>query len=276
MDSVQPLADLAREETVFRAEARLFALRNSQSLPGGPQTSGPERQLFMSSDPQVWRLLRTGARPAAENMALDELLLESAPQRGQPLLRFYAWAEPAATFGYSQKFSEVQGMTTLRPLVRRPTGGGLAPHEADWTYSLVFPPSHRWYELKAIESYRRLHQWIQSAFKKTGLGTELAPRSDQPSSGQCFAGAEQFDVLWEERKIAGAAQRRTRQGLLIQGSVQPPLRVSRPDWETAFCEAACEQWGVKWLEMERGVELEHRALKLAAEKYATRPYTERR
>ncbi len=225
---------------------------------------------------QTWHLLRTGALPAAENMALDEVLLASAPQRGQPLLRFYAWAEPAATFGYFQKFSEVQGMTTLRPLVRRPTGGGLVPHEADWTYSLVFPPAHCWYELKATESYRRLHQWIQAAFKKAGLGTELAPGSRKESSGQCFAGAEEFDVLWEKRKIAGAAQRRTRQGLLIQGSVQPPPEVSKANWEAAFCEVASEQWGVRWLGLELESELEVRGRKLAVEKYSTRPYNERR
>jgi len=252
-------------------------------------------------------------------MALDEALLESAPQRNSPLLRFYAWTEPAATFGYFQKFREVKGMTTLRPLIRRPTGGGLVPHEADWTYSLIFPPAHGWYELKATESYIKLHQWIQSAFKRNGLGTELAPRPDRESVGQCFMGAEQFDVLWEKRKIAGAAQRRTRQGLLIQGSVQPPLRAwahsqdlgkilpaeagvpvgtpalagstlqnqlptsrecvvqeSRADWETTLCEIACDQWGVKWLEMEVEAELELRMLKLAAEKYGTRAFNERR
>ena len=47
--------------------------------------------------------------------------------------RFYAWLEPAATFGYFQRFAEVERMTLLRPLLRRPTGGGLVPHAADWT-----------------------------------------------------------------------------------------------------------------------------------------------
>src|SRR5439155_14037947 len=116
-----------------------------------------------AGQPSFWYLLRTGARPPAENMALDEVLLGSAPQLGEPLLRFYSWTAAAATFGYFQKFQEVERMTPLRPLVRRPTGGGLVPHDADWTYSLLFPPSHSWYSLKAVESYKRLHQWIQAA-----------------------------------------------------------------------------------------------------------------
>src|ERR1700683_863287 len=97
-------------------------------------------------------------------MALDEALLESSAQLGRPVLRFYSWTEPAATFGYSQKYAEVARMTLLRPLVRRTTGGGLVPHDADWTYSLVVPPGHYWHRLRAPESYHRLHAWLARSF----------------------------------------------------------------------------------------------------------------
>src|SRR5262245_38614405 len=99
-----------------------------------------------------WYLFDSGARQPAENMAWDEALLETAPARARPLLRFYAWSEPAATFGYFQKYQEVERMTSLRPLIRRPTGGGLVPHATDWTYSVVIPPTDAWYALSAIES----------------------------------------------------------------------------------------------------------------------------
>src|SRR5687768_12129854 len=95
-----------------------------------------------ASDPaSAWLLLQTGRRRAADNMALDELLLSRAAEFGHPILRFYSWAEAAATFGYAQRIAEVESFTLLRPLIRRPTGGGLVPHDRDWTYSLVFPPS---------------------------------------------------------------------------------------------------------------------------------------
>src|SRR5215471_6615450 len=99
-------------------------------------------------------------------MAFDEALLEAMPRLGFAVLRFYSWTEPAASFGYFQHYSEVQLLTPLRPLVRRPTGGGIVPHDCDWTYSLVFPNDHEWYALTAVESYRRVHLWIQSAFER--------------------------------------------------------------------------------------------------------------
>ena len=87
-----------------------------------------------------WFLLQSGPGNPAFNMALDEALLEASAHVGKPVLRFYGWAEPAATFGYFQKFADVERATLLRPLIRRPTGGGIVPHDADWTYSLVFSP----------------------------------------------------------------------------------------------------------------------------------------
>src|ERR1051326_2095933 len=100
-----------------------------------------------------WMLLHSGPGDTAFNMAFDEALLGALPRLEQPVLRFYGWTQPALSFGYFQKFSEVEAATLLGPLVRRPTGGRMVPHDADWTYSLAFPTGHEWYALKAVESY---------------------------------------------------------------------------------------------------------------------------
>ena len=121
-------------------------------------------------------------------MALDEALLESAPQLARPVLRLYSWTGPAATFGYTQSYSQAAALTQLRPLVRRPTGGGLVQHDADWTYSLVFPPQHFWHRLRAVDSYRRLHEWIGAALARINVPATLAPSSQKEIPGQCFAG----------------------------------------------------------------------------------------
>jgi lipoate-protein ligase A len=209
-------------------------------------------------------------------MALDETLLESAAQLGGPVLRFYGWREPAASFGYFQRYADVAQMTALRPLVRRPTGGGVVPHDADWTYSLVFAPGTPWYRLRAVESYRQLHDWLREAFAQLGVATELSARSSKQIQGHCFAGPEQFDLLWQGRKIAGAAQRRTRQGLLIQGSVQPPPGCERADWEEAVLTVARSRWGVRWEALTLPAAVQARADELVQRKYGCAAYHQQR
>ncbi len=230
-----------------------------------------------------WLLLNSGSGAPAFNMARDEALLENASRLGRPVLRFYGWTEPAATFGYFQKYAEVERATLLRPLIRRPTGGGIVPHDADWTYSLAFPPGHEWHSLRAEESYRRIHEWIQSAFAKLKVVTTLAPTSNSelrtPNSemGQCFAGYEKFDVLWNGKKIAGAAQRRNKLGLLIQGSVQPPLiPLARTDWQKVMCEAGRAELGIGWLEFEPDDPLRKQAEYLVRHKYSQMEFIRKR
>ena len=222
---------------------------------------------------ETWYLLQSGAGAPAYNMALDEALLESAHQLGRPVLRFYGWTEPAATFGYAQKYRQAAALTALRPLVRRPTGGGLVPHDADWTYSLIFPAQHDWHRLKAAESYRRLHEWIGAAFARLNVPATLAASSQKEIPGQCFAGPEKSDLLCQGRKIAGAAQRRTRAGLLIQGSVQaPPAARDRAAWESALCRAM----EVEWRPLPEELLPEALARRLQEEKYAQASFNQRR
>jgi lipoyl(octanoyl) transferase len=226
----------------------------------------------------TWAYLESGQCAPAWNMALDETLLESMPCQQRPVLRLYGWTEPAATFGYFQKYAEVERLTGLRPLIRRPTGGGLVPHDADWTYSLAFPTDHEWYSVAAIESYRRAHAWLQAAFRELGIQTQLAPTPLKTLPGQCFVGYEQYDLLWRGAKIAGAAQRRRRDGLLIQGSVQPPkaLSVTRADWQQAMLR--CAPFGPEPtpVPLVLAPEWLRRAGKLANEKYGRDLYNRRR
>jgi lipoate-protein ligase A len=222
-----------------------------------------------------WWNVKSGPSEAAFNMALDEALLESVGSLGASVLRCYGWTQPAATFGYFQHYAEIERTTLLRPLIRRPTGGGLVPHDADWTYSLAFPPGHEWHELRAEESYRRVHEWIQRAFAKLGVPTEVAPCCKKTAPGQCFVGYEKFDLLWHGRKIAGAAQRRNKLGLLIQGSVQPPpISLSRDAWENAMRET--ELSGAGWNNLDVSGPLLALTERLVTEKYSQAAYNQKR
>jgi lipoate-protein ligase A len=220
-----------------------------------------------------WLLLDSGLCDYAFNMALDETLLELAAELVRPMLHFYGWSQPAASFGYFQRIADIEAVTPLRPLVRRPTGGGLVPHDADWTYSVAIPPNHSWYGLRAPESYARMHQWIQRAFTALGVATELASCCRKEIPGQCFAGYEMSDLLRLGGKIAGAAQRRTKTGLLIQGSVQPsPPNVTREQWQRSMCEVT----GNDWSRLELSARMTTRVHVLVSEKYSRDEYNRRR
>jgi lipoate-protein ligase A len=227
---------------------------------------------------EQWFFLQSGRCQAAYNMALDEALLETMPRLRRPVLRFYGWSESAGSFGYFQKYEEIQRMTTLRPLVRRPTAGGLVPHDSDWTYSLTLPSDHPWHSLRAEQSYHRMHEWICASFARLGISAAIAAMGKKTSPGQCFAGFERFDLLYQGKKIAGAAQRRNKTGLLIQGSIQPNpgWKVSRGDWQEALFGAAVDRLAVEWIDFQLDQKLEQRVNDLVREKYSKTSYNQKR
>lgn len=154
---------------------------------------------------------------AALNMAIDEALLENSDT---PALRFYGWARPALSFGYFGKFADVSSEADTREIVRRWTGGGIVPHGDDLTYSLVTPASHSAFTQSPAAVYAALHSAIREALRSENLEAELAAAAAPKISEACFANPVRDDLLIDGRKIAGAAQRRTRAGFLQQGSIQ--------------------------------------------------------
>ena len=166
---------------------------------------------------ELTEVLDPEPHPATLNMAIDEVLLRTA---GGPLLRVYRWARPAVSFGYFGKHAEVAGAWPDRELVRRWTGGGVVPHGEDVTYTLVVPRGCAFFEMRPAESYRMIHEIIAALLDEGGAPVALVAAAAPKVSDACFENAARHDVVAGARKIAGAAQRRTREGLLHQGSVQ--------------------------------------------------------
>jgi lipoate-protein ligase A len=208
-------------------------------------------------------ILPTRAGGAAENMATDFLLLQRYPRKDVARFRHYGWRGPAWTFGYSQKIAFVR--TQLPPdanpneICRRPTGGGVVDHRDDWTYALVIPRGYALEELRAPESYRCVHEGLAKALRAQGViaavKTSCEPTADGEQAcgpaGVCFQRAELYDVVNETtgEKIAGAAQKRNKHGLLFQGSLwRPAVGAKAVDWdefENAFINALAAELGAE-------------------------------
>ena len=164
------------------------------------------------------------ARAGPEAMAVDEWLLEQA---AMPVLRVYQWSGAWATIGY---FGELKPAREAIPgvgWVRRWTGGGVVDHRADWTYTVAAPAGEPLVSCRGAESYQRIHRALEETLRLEGMGARLSTGDEQTGSRLCFANPVPHDLVdTGGHKLAGAGQRRTKTGLLHQGSVAAPAASS--------------------------------------------------
>ena len=150
-------------------------------------------------------------------MAIDEVLLSGGRSA---ILRFYRWNTPVISFGYFVTFAEACAAAGDRVMVRRWTGGGIVPHGEDLTYSIMIGSNRDTFSLPSKIVYQRVHAALSGALREIGIATVLTEANAPKLSEACFANPVVSDVIENGRKIAGAAQRKTRSGLLQQGSIQ--------------------------------------------------------
>ncbi|MFT5622170.1 MAG: lipoate-protein ligase A [Bacteroidia bacterium] len=193
---------------------------------------------------------------AVTNMAIDASLLYTLPS-GIAAFRHYGWTEPAITFGYTQHIAEVRATFTedLR-LCRRLTGGGIVDHRNDWTYALVLQTDLPAAHAPATELYATIHSCMQLALQAQSVPAELAPCPRQcdktppalDTPDQCFLQPTANDVTRPDgTKIAGAAMKRAREGLLVQGSIDRGALPDEFDYHTfaeAFQQALASQLAI--------------------------------
>jgi lipoyl(octanoyl) transferase len=216
----------------------------------------------------TWRLLTTSAATGAENMALDEALLDSVIAGAAPLVRFYGWQPGCLSVGTNQPLAAQidtgwvlsQGFT----LVRRPTGGRAVLHDGprELTYSLVAPVDDSRVSGGVVESYRKISTGLVLGLARLGIAARMAEppevaaergasplaaaraeiaarRSGRPNPGHsdpagavCFDEATDYEITVDGRKVIGSAQTRRGGVLLQQGSVLLDADLER--WSRAF------------------------------------------
>lgn len=177
-----------------------------------------------------WKIIQTKPTKAQEIMQKDQELLELIHEENSPLLHFYEWATPSITYGYflnPQKFFSFKGIEEEGiSLARRPTGGGIIFHLWDFAFSVLIPSTHSSFSQNTLENYAYINEAVLGAVQdfleiKTGAvltsqdGELIAPGSQH----FCMAKPTKYDVMVQGKKVAGAAQRKTKKGLLHQGSI---------------------------------------------------------
>ena len=209
-------------------------------------------------------------RGGALNMAIDETLLGGLD--GEPLLRVYRWARPTVSMGYFDAAEPVLGQWPGHEVVRRWTGGGIVEHGHDLTFSLLVPRTLPLAALPAAESYRLIHLAVAAAMERIGgpastLGIVPKESVGVPSRA-CFEHPVTHDLMIASRKAAGGAQRRTRRGLLHQGSIQTG-NVVQPAWFAPLADALPGAFGLAIDRRSLSAVQLAAAASLAAAKYGT-------
>lgn len=176
-----------------------------------------------------FRLIVDGARPAAFNMAVDEMLMS----RGEAALRFYRWSGPAVTVGYFEDVLRVASRPGRKeknaPVIRRITGGGAVLHGEDLTFSLILRLPALFFASDVKSSYLKINEAV-----RVGLAAEFprmdyadcktaASQSSRQKERVCFDAPSCYDLLLDGKKVLGGSQRRAKSVLLHQSTLFLPL-----------------------------------------------------
>lgn len=162
-----------------------------------------------------------------------------ARQVTQPAWRAWLYQHPAIVLGRSQRSlsSGMDSQNKLEVLLRASGGGAVLVGPWMLGISVVLPTDHPLATGGAVNTYRWLGEVIACALGQIGadawaISPEalLAHRAENPAPAlewACFGGLSPWEVLVGKRKIAGLAQVRRRQGILLVAGVL----MQAPPWE---------------------------------------------
>jgi lipoate-protein ligase A len=179
-----------------------------------------------------WHYIDSGHNIGAYNMAVDEELLARA-QAGEavPVLRFYGWDPPAVSLGRFQHLESAVNAEACRrhgfDIVRRITGGRAVLHHHELTYSIIARADNPLFPSTVLGTYKVIAAGLLAGLRNLGLPAEMVSRGGRhaalvekkPKDPACFSSPSWYEILVNNRKIVGSAQRRMRSAFLQHGSI---------------------------------------------------------
>lgn len=185
-----------------------------------------------------WKILNSGRLSGEKIMQIDHDLLKNLSPSSEPILHFYEWASDSATYGYFTKPEEFLNLEKAQELslqlAKRTTGGGIVFHLSDLAFSLLLPSSHPKFSINTLDNYALINNQVIKSLNtqiRKNLSFHLLPEEPIPLDAHCkkfcMAKPTKYDVIIQGKKIGGASQRRTKAGLLHQGTISiAPLPLS--------------------------------------------------
>ena len=143
---------------------------------------------------ETWRLLDTGPRSAAENMALDEAVLTARSQNVVPnTLRFLQFAPPCTLVGYHQAVEQEIRIPYCRQhdieINRRLTGGGgLFWDESQLGWEILASQDDPRFPRRAEDLYELVCQGMIRGLEKLGVHAAFRPKNDIEVDGHKISG----------------------------------------------------------------------------------------
>ena len=166
------------------------------------------------------RFIDTGANDAYANMAIDEAILSYCKV---PVLRVYSWKPEAISVGYNQDVNKEINLENCKNnginIVRRITGGKAVFHDKEITYSFILPESLNLLPKDINESYKVIANALVIALKKFGVKAEIKKIPEKIATPICFNSSNWYELLVNNKKISGSAQRRMDGKILQHGSI---------------------------------------------------------
>src|SRR4030042_1633761 len=161
---------------------------------------------------KAWRFLPLDTKNGAENIAIDEAVLNARIAKEVPnTIRLYRWKPSTASIGRNQSLAGEVDLEAAHRLgidiVRRISGGGAVFHDRDReiTYSVVITEADfraQFGNLKNVDVFYKITEGVVNAIKKLSVNPHLGVL-------HCPA------LLIQGKKISGNAQAR-RKGVILQ------------------------------------------------------------
>jgi lipoyl(octanoyl) transferase len=178
-----------------------------------------------------WRIINTGYKRAADNMGIDEAIMEAyAAEQAAPTIRFYGWQPAAVSLGYFQHGEKEINFAACKnqglDIVRRLTGGRAVLHSRELTYSIIVGEDYPGMPMTITASYRYLSKGLLLGLEGLGLTAEMTKplasygqHNRQPASAACFDAPSNYELTIDRRKLIGSAQVRKHGVILQHGSI---------------------------------------------------------